>query len=757
MKKRVILAFMLAAAFAVGYGAVADAWPDGGDAPFRGYFRNQLDTAGDHVWRPNTGPSSCRGNSNALPTWVNTKSEFISFVKCKLNNGNAQERVGAAFIIQTMRGGNSTTNPPSSSQIADWEARVNNPSVNVLWNTNRSYTINTYYQGCCGGGSNPVDDAYYNDNGSGSSIVFQVPGQDYVIRRQCANPVGNGSLGELPPGQDFNMEGHTEINRTEVLPGQQITWRHFLENAGNTSTSPTTINWRVYNSLTGGQTLNGNAGTFAKDQEKMVRSHTLTVPASATPGTQYCRHVWWSPNTENGGSQSGSPACATVQYDFDLEPRIEFTITDVDGQDVTADGVAEAGFTIEFEYRVRNDGLTESQSANCTYRRDAHGGYNTSAPTQVFTPPGASCPPATAFPRNSNTQIATETISGGDVATNTTICRSLTIAPATQDGGSEVVQSCIPVVAKPYTRVYGGDVSTGNAFAGEPNVCSNFDEASIVSWNRRPAGSFAGAGAQYAALALDAINDFSTDLGNSGSDAPDGLSFANNSVPVDENDGEFGGFFGDVPCIANYYAERPDDGQVIGASPNLSSLGASGEHIEYVRNGSLTLNGGNINPDEQTTIYVDGNVFIGGNIDYPGSWGAGNVPVFRLIVNGNIYIGQNVSQLDGLYVAQGNGTSGGVIYTCATGLNSPVSQTAGNFYDQCNTKLTVNGSFVATQVRLLRNNGTLSQSSVDDYPPGTGQVGEVFNYNPTMWLNQPPLSSGAQGDYDAVISLPPIL
>lgn len=756
--KRSLVALGLAVfmAFFVGFSSTAEAF----HAPNHGYFKGQSESGTwDNVWPASGGRSGCRGNGNALPTWVNTAQEFIDFTFCKLG-GNTQERIGAAFIISTMTGQQSQN--PGSAQRADFAARVHyaadrgwinwtasiscNPSSpprNTFYQTTRQDVA--WYWGCPVGASGQIVT---------SAITFYNGSSTYIIMRYCANPIG--AMPPLAPAPQFSMSGSTEVNggtSAEVLPGDQVDFRHRLTNNGPNSTSPTTINWSTptVGPVSG---ASGNAGTFSNGQSKRPSAarQTFTVPGDASPGTRYCSRVSFNPRTHNGGSGNSTQRCAEVQYDFELQPIIEARVEEGQG---LSNEFTEPGLEVVFEYSVSNNGLTESRSTNCTYRQATHQGFNESDPTQTFTPTGANCPPNRAFPTGT-TQIATETIPASEVNVNTTICRTLSVDPRAHDNnGTATVKSCVKVVAKPYPRAYGGDVSAGNGFAGDPNVCTNYPEASIVGWNRRSGGSFAGAGVQHAAFALDVINDFATRQGNSG--APSGLAFANRDVPINHGDGVFGGQLGDVPCIANHYGDRPDDGSPLGPNPNLSSLGASGEHSEYTRNGSLTLNGGQINPGEQVTIYVDGNVFISDNVNYPGSWQVDRVPVFRLIASGNIYIGNNVTQLDGLYVAQGDGTSNGVIYTCATGNDSPVSEQAGNFYDVCNTKLVVNGSFVASQIRFLRNNGTLSQSQAGDSPPGGGAAAEVFNYNPTMWLNQPALPPGERADYDAIISLPPVL
>lgn len=783
-KKLFLVMALVVTAFSIGYGAVAEAWPVFGRNANYGYFLGNYDNDGDYVWRPyvypNTNPTAgCSGDGvNAIPASVNTKSEFIAFVKCKLNSTadnshvRKQDRVGAAFIIQTMRGltgaqaGCGSTNcRPSDAQITDWEARVNNPQV-TLSNTSYSYTINSYYQGNpIDGNSSPNDNAFYNNNGTQTALVFSAgtTGTTYVIRRPCANPVSSGSL---PEPQTFNMTGRTTISRTQVLPGDTISFAHFLRNAGPDNTSPTSINYSIRDTVSGSVVLTGNGGTFANDEERTVRVHSVSVPADAEPGSQICRRIEWNPDTQNGGSGTGITRCATVQYDYDLDPRINVTIRDGSGVDVTSEGVAEPGYTIEFNYSVNNSGLTSSETVTCTYQQDAHSGYSTAAPTQVFTPTGANCGART-FPRNATTQTAVETLTGAAVAINTTICRSFMVAPATQAGGSASVQSCVPVIAKPYSRVYGGDVSVGSGFGDiDGNSCVVNSNAAVVGWNRRSGGSsnWAGAGAEYAVYAMATITDFASALGSTSgggrAPAPNGLTFANTGVGQSTSAGRFGGYFESAPCMPDYYGSMPNGTTALGASVNPTDMSSG----TYFRDGNLRLDnpagGGDmlVAPGKEITIYVNGNVTITDSINYVNGWNISNVPIFRVIANGNIYMDNGSDDLDGFYVAQGESANTGIFYTCAEtepfSADPPFSD---GLHSVCNNDLRVDGAIVAREIRTNRTQGTLSQANRSDPPPNTSAAAEVFNYTPEMWIKQPQASTGSAGEYDSIISLPPIL
>lgn len=753
-KKYFLIIAVVATAFSLGYGAVTAAWPIKDRDPWRGYFTNVLDFYGGHVWNPGSGPSSCRGSSSlAIPNWVNTKSEFISFVRCKLSNGNTQERTGAQFIIQTMRG--SDNGRPSSSDIRDWESRVRNSNVGVTWSTTRSYTVNSYYQGTSSG-SNPNDDAFFDDSGSGSAIVFHIPGQDYVIRRQCANPVGNGGVPTLPPGLDYNMSGRSTVNDTTAIPGQVLTFRHYLRNSGPTNTSPDSINYTIRNTISGGAALLGNAGTFADDQEKRVRTHSVTVPNNAVPGSRICYRVEWRPDTENGGSGAGSPACSTVQANYDLRPTINVRIN---GGSVPGN-FAEPGDTVSFTYAITNSRSGYAFNTDCTIYGKSKQGYQgipspiDSSSDSGFSEPSHGCPRN--FPSNSTTTLVTETISGGSVEANRSICRSLFVDPATTGGSSRGTEACVYVAAKPYFRSYGGDISAGGGFSSTPGVCALNSRAAVIGWNKRGSGSWAGAGVQFATYAMHTIFDSSTTMGNGSGSAPkpNGLSFGNSGVGSNSSAGRFGGHLGSVACIPDHYSTRPASTTPVSSGFNISSLGSG----SYSASGNVRTVGGQVNPGEKINIYIDGNLYLDGNIIYDGSggWNTGNIPMLRIIVRGNIFIDNDVSQIDGLYVAQPSSSTNGIIATCTTG-SSPYAPLPlnGRLGSDCDKKLTVNGSLVARQVRLMRTIGTLRSSNINENP-ASGNMAEAFNYGPGLWISQPS-DSGGSADYDAINSLPPIL
>ncbi len=151
-------------------------------------------------------------------------------------------------------------------------------------------------------------------------------------------------------------------------------------------------------------------------------------------------------------------------------------------------------------------------------------------------------------------------------------------------------------------------------------------------------------------------------------------------------------------------------------------------------NGTLNLNNISLPNSGTTTVYVNGNVNINSNITYNQSPSSiSGISLFKLIVQGNIIIQPGVSEIDGVYVATPTNSSNGIIYDCGSSVPT----------NNCNTKLTVNGSLEANQLKLWRTYGSI----------GIGAA-ETVNYNPTIWLND---LNSTNEQVDKIETLPPVL
>ena len=305
----------------------------------------------------------------------------------------------------------------------------------------------------------------------------------------------------------------------------------------------------------------------------------------------------------------------------------------------------------------------------------------------------------------------------------------------------------------PYLKAFGGDVWAGGAFlsGGSCTLANGYqdptygsgspanDRGGILTYANSGGGGSTG---EFGALALGLIDNGGTNGGfysdAHSNSASKKLSFANTGA------GGGGLFEGSTPqghCIPDYYGKLRS-----GASAWTGDYNATGQFEA----GNTTLSGGTINGGTNLTLFVAGDAYIANNITYQSGYNADNVPKFALVVKGNIFIGPGVTQLDGVYIAQPtSGTTNGNIWTCYD-VATPSNSSYGPWiHDNCNNKLTVNGSLIAKQVNYLRIPGDISDPTT---------VAETVNYTPAMviggpFFNPPPSTTLP---IDSLVSLPPL-
>ncbi|MEX2006747.1 MAG: hypothetical protein WD877_01025 [Candidatus Saccharimonadales bacterium] len=336
-------------------------------------------------------------------------------------------------------------------------------------------------------------------------------------------------------------------------------------------------------------------------------------------------------------------------------------------------------------------------------------------------------------------------------------CLLLTLAPVSVVYG-----------AKPYLKVFGGDVMSGgwfnagsscNTAAGssyqDPNyqLVGDVRNGGILAFSKEgPNGvSAGGASSQYGAFSLGQIE------GNSGpqygfysgsaqsANGPTSkkyLSFAND----DEAKAPWGGFYeGDVrqsACLPDYWTKLANANasglSVLGSlTPSGAySASASGSNPFVVNNSPVNLSAG-----KKITLFVNGNAYIGNNITY-GPSNANNLPKFALVVKGSLYIDPAVTQLDGVYIAQPAGNivtaDDGNIWTCHPNNSLPVYD---DYPATCTNQLVVNGALLAKQINFLRAKGDVATATTaeDDLSPAmaSDNIAEIINYTPAMVIGGP--------------------
>jgi hypothetical protein len=391
---------------------------------------------------------------------------------------------------------------------------------------------------------------------------------------------------------------------------------------------------------------------------------------------------------------------------------------------------------------------------------------------------------------NGTISVAERTYSpAASAAIGTRVCMrvTLTVSDFVPAANAES-ESCTTIAAKPYLKVAAGDIFAGKGFAPTTETCTATPTARIVSWNRGDVannGQWRGAGTTYAAYATGTIDGFASSQFAPGAtptpypNEPKGLTFANVA-----STGTWGGNYQGATCVPDYYGTKPTSatnysGATWDASAwNTANTAASSPTnpdgtVAYAKTGNLTITGGTITAGSNILLYVQGNVYLSGNITAnvpsipPGSTNAVlETPGFLLVATGNIYVASGVSQLYGSFAAQPtNATTGGNFYTCASSNGTPLNLSATN-YNACNTQLVITGGIAAKKVHLLRTYGSMSQDTNGGQPIGAAgsngyqNAGEVIIYNPVLWLRRLTGTSGGSSGgttYDAMTTLPPVL
>ncbi len=324
-------------------------------------------------------------------------------------------------------------------------------------------------------------------------------------------------------------------------------------------------------------------------------------------------------------------------------------------------------------------------------------------------------------------------------------------------------QGPVTITNIPYVRFYGSDVETGAGFTIAPASSCSPSAGTIDAYNRSSDGSadYRGSASQLGTFSLGRITEFvSASSRPTAPTPPKGLTFAN--VGPGDGSNTYGGGFGNSGCVSDYFKgiDASSPNYFIGGTRKIPS-GGSGP----LPSGSLPLSG-------QKTLYFGDGLRVEGNIEYTnGPWAnVDAVPSLYVIVKGDIYIDDDVTRMDGVYIAiPDNDTPtspGGNIYTCSKN-NGPYNLQQINRF--CRKQLVVNGAFIAKKVHFLRMFGTRLKGAGDEHPLNAPNkdcgapppaiyrtcAAEVFNGSPDLWLSAPPPSRD-RPPYEAIGNLPPI-
>ncbi len=491
-------------------------------------------------------------------------------------------------------------------------------------------------------------------------------------------------------------------------------------------------------------------------------------------------------SAQHSDGQTGMGECYRRGFTVtSVSPGNVFLDNPEDPSQATAGG---ASATVAFDYNggpTPTGGMRTPMKIQLSYSWQFDNGCSGSGSFTVFGGGGAGSATGP-IPASPSCPASAPPLLAGDQ-----VCITYSVSPETGEmdssgvpiGGSGSVdstQACSQAVTNmPYAHFFGLDVSAGGNFANGNDKC--LGSAPIIggiTTSFQAAGPPArGSAVQFGALALGTVSNFgSASLRTGLPYARDGLTFANTGVL---------GNLGNTHCVPDYLSTKlPATPKVLANTLNLGSFSGPGDpaipqQLWYAAAGGTTIvgNGAGIAKGNRLAIYVTGDAYISKDIKFKDTaWASpDDVPSFYVIVSGNIYIDHDVSQLDGVYIAQ-NGT----INTCVPGLGAAYS--SATLFDNCNNQLIVNGSFIASKVNLYRTFASLRNSLGGESPlnPGGGNcnlntrlgqrslglngdydcAAEVFNFSPETFLSKPALGPSANVGgikYDFITSLSPVL
>lgn len=648
--------------------------------------------------------------SGGIPGWVTDKEGFKEWVD-NLLHGDARQGTAGDFIVRLMLSGKDDHSRPDDEDIAEWKRRLDNPNIGMKIERLYPFDENSGYN------STLNDEMIYYLPDSADSIVFYdiSSGVEYfAIKIACGNavgdPIGLPEADEAPTvsANDPNCDD-LEFHGTASDPDYD---GHVKVDIFRNGTRITTL------------TTNGRRRTFSYDIPASSAAVRATYEARVTSvdsdGNQVSGGAVDSDSAEVGGCNDGycGPALyldiaagnttqtlnpearvdfwVVPQFVRSTNPRFSVSITSPAGVVTTRNNVA---------YSVSGTGNVR---ANATLRASIDHIFMTAGVYQIrWSLSGSS----------DDTRLVNVTCDGA----------------AGGDGGG----GSITAGDKPYFEVRGGDIIAGVSFPNDGGVPSSASSR-IAAWDSG-AAPYDGSKGNLAVIAKGTITQFA-----SGADPtnPSRLTFANSpasSSPV------YGGGYDALPATPDYIENALAGGnlQPCPAQPIRFDGVSSGI---YHCSGNVTIGTSVLTSGKNITIIADGSVFIAGDITYSYS-GLADIPRLNVYTRGDIVVAGVVSQLHGIFVAQGKDRK---FYTCG-------SAAAGYEYAnlsghaECATKLTVYGSVVAGELILGRITGSWTR-------PAEGPA-ETFVHSPEAWLGKP-LDAGSttsQIEFDSYISLPPLL
>ena len=697
----------------------------------------------------------------------NTKEEFIGHIMSRLS-GNHQQRVGGSFIIYSMLGYNGSNNgqgrplpllPNDAGHpvVARWLQIVRDNAV-TMHSGIVSYSINSAYVKYPG---NNFDVAFYADSGSADSITFKYNGRTvYVIKKDCANPIGDTGFPDVIPSISWSIRGesYAKKNTTDnsqrrqgsgaissAQPGDTVYWDHDLRNNGPNNMDRSINIWvqtREYdlngNALTGwsnvisssGRGNNGNVFYNSQNNRKTITQDDV--------GKRICQRVAWQPAaSSNNGSAASNPACVTIPYNYNLTPTINVPVDSINEGETTIPNITS---------RIEHSGPTKTEDVKYAVVR-----FIVRDDEETVIPGGDgagatgadwACALSAEVARRTglnidstvcaNQELAKQEgsiisiggidvpflpgknpndISGLDISLGDRICYMAAVSRYNQDTNGDTFRyskpSCIRIAKKPKLQLWGADVRAGGKIS---TSITNRNGVYYGGWAEY--GVFAQGEARTASGAgLSANEAGRTGVGGAGT--YNALTFANQS--------RFGAY-GTIPqtALAPMFTDNNGGAGRAEGARNVESL-ATGSTISQWTAGDVEITGGTVPAGKTIIIKSTGTVTISGDIKYAGgNYNAASGLPQMIIIAQNIIINDAVGQVESWLITR----SGGYVSTCG-----PVS--AGAWLNNlshkvCDKQLTISGPVIADHLYLRRTFGANKEN------PGT--PAEVINLRPDTYL-----------------------
>jgi len=349
---------------------------------------------------------------------------------------------------------------------------------------------------------------------------------------------------------------------------------------------------------------------------------------------------------------------------------------------------------------------------------------------------------------------------------------------------------CATISAGPYFGLDEGSVFAGVQLGERAPTATSVLIASSFS---TVTGDWIGGVSEFAALALGQISGFSTtttiaEVSNPSDDAPQRSGGAEQEL-IDLT-------FANTPALGNFGSDRyrqtdlyqlyvdpatnnslnnnqADDlpqldevsGQPsIGTTTELLTGGTetavAGRKVWWVRNNNGTPSNLKLADSSaidlrgqggiDVVVLVSGDLWIGNNIIVFDDSGYANIeaiPSLTVIVEGEIHLGSQVTQLDGTYITAGDFNTCDSNSAFGPGNEDHVVLSTG----ECNEQLTVNGLVLADRFLLKRTYGSTTGANADNTEPA-----EQFIHAAEVYLSPPPSPFPNLPGVSSLVDLPPL-